>query len=278
MCVKYQSSKSSAPRTDSLTPDCMLAIWRFAARRGLPSVLYSDNAKTFVSAAHQLEQEYGPLSPHWKFIVPRSPWWGEIEACVNSRPLTYVGDEPDVPHPLTPSQFLIGCNAGLQLEVNDQPSCITGKDLIVQESVRQQQLHKFWKLWNNGYLRNLPPVVKGFVQKCNVKKGAIVPVRENYDPRLEWPLGIVTNVFPDNDNIIGSVRVNTDKGIVNRPVQKLHDLEMYSDLYEDSEDLKESTSKEIIRPVPGNIEESGLSPTSSRRRGRAIKSPNKLDL
>jgi len=108
--------------TDSLSlSDCMLAIRRFAARRGLPSVFYSDNAKTFVSAARQLQQEYGPLSPHWKFIVPRSPWWGgwweclirsvksalrktigvkclskielettiqEIEACVNSRPLT----------------------------------------------------------------------------------------------------------------------------------------------------------------------------------------------
>jgi len=59
---------------------------------------------------------------------------------VNSRPLTYVGDEPDVSNPLTPSQFLIGRNAGLQLEVNDQPSCITGKDLIIQESIHQQKL------------------------------------------------------------------------------------------------------------------------------------------
>jgi len=160
--------------TDSLSlSDCMLAIRRFAARRGLPSVFYSDNAKTFVSAARQLQQEYGPLSPQWKFIVPCSPWRGgwwerlirsvksalrktigvkclskielettiqEIEACVNSRPLTYVGDEPYVSNPLTSSQFLIGRNAGLQLEVNDQPSCITGKDLIIQESIHQQKL------------------------------------------------------------------------------------------------------------------------------------------
>jgi len=308
--------------TDSLSlSDCMLAIRRFAARRGLPSVFYSDNAKTFVSAARQLQQEYGPLSPQWKFIVPRSPWWGgwwerlirsvksalrktigvkclskielettiqEIEACVNSRPLTYVGDEPDVSNPLTPSQFLIGRNAGLQLEVNDQPSCITGKDLIIRESIRQQQLDKFWKLWSNDYLRNLPPVVKGFVQKCNVKKGAIVLVREDYVPRLKWPLGVVTEVFPGNDNIIRSVMVKTDKGVINRPVQKLHDLEMYSDLYEDSdEDLRESISGEIVKSsVPGNNEnsasepckESCLNPTSFSQRGRAIKPPNKLDL
>nr|XP_027223344.1 uncharacterized protein LOC113815479 [Penaeus vannamei] len=212
----------------------------------------------------------------------------EIEACVNSRPLTYVGDEPDVSNPLTPSQFLIGRNAGLQLEVNDQPSCITGKDLIIRESIRQQQLDKFWKLWSNDYLRNLPPVVKGFVQKCNVKKGAIVLVREDYVPRLKWPLGVVTEVFPGNDNIIRSVMVKTDKGVFNRPVQKLHDLEMYSDLYEDSdEDLRESISGEIVKSsVPGNnensasepCEESCLNPTSFSQRGRAIKHPNKLDL
>ena len=72
--------------------------------------------------------EYGHLSPQWKFIAPRSPWWGgwwerlvksvksslrkslgstvlsrcdiettlhEVEACLNSRPLTFVGDKVD---------------------------------------------------------------------------------------------------------------------------------------------------------------------------------------
>ena len=63
--------------TDSLSlPDCLLAIRRFAARRGIPSVFYSDNAKTFVSVSHLLQQHYGPLAPQWKFIVPRAPWWG----------------------------------------------------------------------------------------------------------------------------------------------------------------------------------------------------------
>lgn len=35
--------------TDSLSvPDCVLAKRRFSARRGLPSVMYSDNAKTYM--------------------------------------------------------------------------------------------------------------------------------------------------------------------------------------------------------------------------------------
>ena len=34
----------------------------------------------------------------------------EVEATVNSRPLTFVGDWLDVEKPLTPSYFLIGKN------------------------------------------------------------------------------------------------------------------------------------------------------------------------
>lgn len=55
---------------DSLSVlDCLLTI----RRQGLPSVIYSDNAKTFVS---KLQQYFSLLSPEWKFIAPRSPWWG----------------------------------------------------------------------------------------------------------------------------------------------------------------------------------------------------------
>ncbi|XP_066958131.1 uncharacterized protein [Macrobrachium rosenbergii] len=61
--------------TDSLSmPDYLLAIRRFTARRGLPSIFYSDNAKTFVGVSQLLQQHYGLLAPQWKFIVPRAPW------------------------------------------------------------------------------------------------------------------------------------------------------------------------------------------------------------
>ncbi|XP_068245362.1 uncharacterized protein [Palaemon carinicauda] len=63
--------------TDSLSlPDCLLAIRRFTSRRTIPSTFYSDNAKTFASACHVLQQHYGPLALQWKFIVARGPWWG----------------------------------------------------------------------------------------------------------------------------------------------------------------------------------------------------------
>ena len=56
--------------------DTLLAIRRFAARRGLPSIFYSDNAKTFDATRNHLRSIYGFHSPQWRNIPPISPWWG----------------------------------------------------------------------------------------------------------------------------------------------------------------------------------------------------------
>ena len=50
-------------KSDSIRlSDCKLAIRRFTACRGHPSVLYSDNAKTFVASVDELQKVYSHLS------------------------------------------------------------------------------------------------------------------------------------------------------------------------------------------------------------------------
>ncbi|XP_077864622.1 uncharacterized protein LOC144350237 [Saccoglossus kowalevskii] len=70
---------------DMSTRSFLLAFRRFAARRSTPSMLISDNATTFISAAHELRQlmndpEVQALLAHhrttWKFIPKRAPWVG----------------------------------------------------------------------------------------------------------------------------------------------------------------------------------------------------------
>ena len=59
--------------TQSLdTKDFLLAFECFRARRGTPSVLYSDNGTSFVAASKAI--------PHikWEFITPLAPWHGAI--------------------------------------------------------------------------------------------------------------------------------------------------------------------------------------------------------
>ncbi|XP_055910735.1 uncharacterized protein LOC129945101 [Eupeodes corollae] len=70
------------------TESYLMGLRRFMARRGTPSVIYSDNARTFRRAALELgainnffenEQIQGYLANKrikWKFIVERAPWWG----------------------------------------------------------------------------------------------------------------------------------------------------------------------------------------------------------
>ena len=181
--------------TDSLSLESfVLALRRFAARRGVPCIVYSDNARTFVGADVHLRRYFGRLAPQWKFIAPLSPWWGgwwerlvrsvktalrktlgsrcltrieletvlcEVEACVNSRPLTFQGDTIDCPGPLTPNHFLTGRSVGFQAKVAECPTSVNPRALSERARFREMRLNKFWDVWTNDYLRNLPPAVRG---------------------------------------------------------------------------------------------------------------------
>ncbi|XP_066947088.1 uncharacterized protein [Macrobrachium rosenbergii] len=204
--------------TESLSvTDCNLAIRRFTARRGVPSVFYSDNAKNLLGVSNLLKQHYGPMAPNGSLLY-----------------LMRLGEEPDVANPLTPSHFLIGRSAGFQVELaDDSASGVTSKDLCVREAVRLSQLEKFWNIWQSEYLRNLPCMVKGFKANCNLTRGSVVIVKEERVPRLLWPLGVITEVCPGKDGMVRSAKVKTKRGFVTKPVQNLYNLEI-SDISEES--------------------------------------------
>ena len=72
---------------DMTTPTFLRCFKRFAARRGLPRKILSDNGKTFEAASkticevieHPDVQAY--MSRHgieWQFNLPKAPWWGGV--------------------------------------------------------------------------------------------------------------------------------------------------------------------------------------------------------
>ena len=301
--------------TESLSlSDCILAIRRFVARRGLPSVLYSDNAKTFVAARFEVQKVYGHLAPKWEFIVPRAPWWGgwwerlirsvklalrktlnmnyvskseletilvEIESCINSRPLTSIREDPDAIHYLTPSHFILGGAPHCKPSVNLEPCKVTSRDLSERQVVRNQKLEHFWKLWSNNYITNLPQVVKGFMKRCNLCKGDLVLIKEDNIPRFKWPLGVIVDVFVGKDGLVRSVKVKTKNGEITRPIQRLYDLEVgrSDDLITSNVSCDELDNNECdMNPeVPlKTVSDADVIPKS--RAGRVIKAPTKLDL
>ena len=146
-------------------------------------------------------------------------------------------------------------------------------DLSFREQIRQQQLDKFWELWSGDYIRNLPPTVKGFPPKCNLKKGSLVLIKEDNIPRMSWPCGIVLEVFPGKDGLIRSVKVKTAKGIFHRPIQRLHDLEINNYHYRIKNVPDDHCS---VKNVSDDHVEVG--PGSYTRRGHKVKPPERMNL
>ena len=81
----------------------------------------------------------------------------EVEACINSRPLTFVGDELDSGAPLTPSLFLLGRSFAHKSIIKDEKPEVTSQDLVVRKELRRRLLERFWSCWTDEYIRSLPP-------------------------------------------------------------------------------------------------------------------------
>ena len=246
--------------TDALSmSEFMMALRRFAARRGLPRIIYSDNAATFKGADALLQRYFGHLAPEWRFIVPRSPWWGgwwerlirscklglrkslgtrcltrteletvllEVECCVNSRPLTFSGDGSDATPPITPAHFLTGRGTGFSSRVVEDPTSVTSRVLSERARVREKRLSKFWSVWSSEYLRSLPPSVRNFRPGGRLAVGSLVMLREENMPRMRWEHGVVTKLHMGRDGKVRSAEVRTSTGPKTRPIQRLHDLEV----------------------------------------------------
>ena len=299
---------------DSLSAQITLAaLRRYVARRGLPSVIMSDNARGFVAAKDLVLKYYGSEGPNWRFIVPRAPWWGgfwerlvksvksalkrslgnrsltrvelettllEIEASVNSRPLTFVGDEVDFTAPLTPAHFLVGrLLTGGAVKVSMDDPLVNWTDLVTMLEHRNDLLEQFWGMWTSDYIRNLPPCNNAVSGKGEFTVGNVVMIREDECPRLQWPLGVVQKVFTGRDGLVRSAEVKTTRGVFVRPIQRLHDLEI-NDGFESSDHVVSRTLEDLADVRAGATPDLhvDLDTDHFSRYGRKIKPPDKLNL
>ena len=149
-----------------------------------------------------------------------------MEACVNSRPLTFVGDELDSGAPLTPSLFLLGRSFGNKSIVREEKPEVDSQDLVVRNELRRGLLDRFWSCWTNEYIRSLPPCKGSPANKGGVHVGSVILIRGEGSNRLQWPMGIVHRVYPGRGGLVCTVEVKTVKGLLTRPIQRIHDLEM----------------------------------------------------
>lgn len=147
----------------------------------------------------------------------------EIEAMLNSRPLTPVSSDPDDLEALTPNHLLLQ-KKGLLFP----PGVFCKDDLYVKRRWRQAQYlaNVFWSRWKREYLVSLNQRKKWTRIKPNVKIGDLVLLCDVNLPRNLWPLGRIVTCYESSDGLIRSVKVKTVSGVYDRPITKIVSLEV----------------------------------------------------
>lgn len=258
---------------DMSTESFLMALRRFISRRGVPRIIYSDNALSFKKANKDLQQLWSAIRDpealgyfsnariEWKFIVERAPWWGgfyerlvgsaklslkkaigsrflhfdelattltEIEAVLNSRPLTHVYDEPGEPEPLCPSFFLTGRRLTTLPSMGRRDVDGVPTDIGRAWTLRQQTTEAFWRRWTREYLAELRNV-QGQRERQGkpLSEGDLVLLRDSLRPRQQWRLARIQNVFPGRDGKVRSCLLKLPGGsTLKRPIQLLYPLEI----------------------------------------------------
>ena len=233
------------------TSNFIKAFKRFVSRRGVPTVIRSDNAKTFKCASSIL---CGKYNIQWLFNVERAPWTGgvwerlvrsvktslrvvlkqcsasytdlettlcQIESIINSRPITYsTGNEEEI-LPLCPINFLLMPNSNRPDVMNVEAT----RDMILTCIADNSKIMKlFWKRWKEQYLIMLNEN-RSRSSGNELKEGSIAILNEG-TKREYWPLVKVVEVRKGRDGIVRSVKILCRNKLLCRPIKLLYDLEI----------------------------------------------------
>jgi len=161
----------------------------------------------------------------WKFIPPHAPHFGgfweaavksmkyhlrrtlgshvatyeelctlsEIEACLNSRSLCALSDDPSNPTYLSPGHFLIG-EPLTQLPAIDYTNVKINR--LSRWQMYQQQLQQFWQRWSKEYLQSLQKRQRWLRTTPNLQPGDMVLISEDNTTPLQWPTAVIHYTHP----------------------------------------------------------------------------------
>lgn len=142
----------------------------------------------------------------------------QIEACLNSRPLCPLSENPDDFRALTPAHFLIG----EALSTVPEPDQTVGKTNYVDRwKLVQAHLQTFWHQWQTEYLARLQHRPKWLKPQPQLKVGDLALLKDERLPPASWNLCRIIDTYPGADNITRVVKLKTAQGEFRRPITKL---------------------------------------------------------
>ena len=142
----------------------------------------------------------------------------EVEAILNSRPITKTSDEKDDLEALTPNHILL-----LKGKPILPPGLFEQQDLYIRRRWRQVQYiaDLFWKRWISEYLTVMQERQKWSKERRNLTPGDIVIIADATAPRSSWMMGKVLETKPDTKGLVRIVRLQTKHSVLERPVTKV---------------------------------------------------------
>lgn len=214
-----------------------------------------NDLKQLLSSESHMDRIHQVMTSHemtWHFIPPRAPHFGglweaavrsikkhlnrnvalvkltydefytllvQIEAILNSRPLTPLSTDPLDLSVLTPGHFLIGDSL---VSLPEPDISNLGHNLLSRWQKVQNIAQHIWRRWSVEYLSQLQERKKwGESRGPSVKVGSMVIIRDTNLPPLRWHLGRVIDVFPGKDGVVRVAMVNTPSGPKKRAVRML---------------------------------------------------------
>lgn len=217
------------------------------AARELKELFGKENS----SVPKEIAEQLATIGTCWHFIPPHSPNFGglweagikstkhhlkrvvgdttltfeemttmlsQVEACLNSRPLSQLTENSKDPTPLTPGHFLIGESLVLIPESYYLKSNVSN---LKRWQLTQRMVQDFWHRWSREYLTQFHHRYKWSHQTPEPSVGNVVLVKEDDLPPAKWLYGLIVAKHPGQDGITRVVSLKCKDKVIKRPVSKL---------------------------------------------------------
>jgi hypothetical protein len=142
----------------------------------------------------------------------------QTETCLNSRPLCALSDDPNDHATLTPGHFLIGAPI---MSLRDPDLAELSLNRLSRRQLIQRMRQHWWSRWSKDYLHTLQQRRKWASARPNLQPSALVILKEEGHPPMQWKVCVIEEVFPGKDNIVRVASVRCSSTTLKRAVHKL---------------------------------------------------------
>lgn len=142
----------------------------------------------------------------------------QVEACLNSRPLSPISSDPSDLAPLTPGHFLVGES---MTAIPEPCPLDESLPLTSRWKLLTNMRNHFWHRWSAEYLHSVQQLAKWRTQTKDLETGMLVLIKDDIQPPTKWAMGRITQVHRGPDGLIRVVSLRTAGSSCTRPIRKI---------------------------------------------------------